>query len=385
MLARLDGALCDAVTGQAGSQAQLETLARRHVFLVSLEGTRQEYRAHPLWAEALRAQFAAEQPGALPLLHTRASQWFEERGMAAEAIRHALADQGVARAADLIEVAVPAWRRTLQDTVILPWLEALPEALLRTRPVLCAHYAKALMQAGRWPEVEGWLLAAEQALGKQAQIVVRDEAEFRRLPAEVAAYRAVLALGEVGAADQHARDLLALAPETDHLARGAAAGLLGLATWHQGELGAASWQWAACQAHLLRAGHAADAVGAALAQADIFVARGELRQAQHTCEQALQFAAAHHGALWGAADLYVTLSGVFRQRHDLTAAQACLQKGDALGPHAQWAQYDGRRRVAQAELEMAAGRLSLQEAEAWRLSRGASRVCCGRPGTAEAG
>ncbi|WP_221090920.1 LuxR C-terminal-related transcriptional regulator [Deinococcus aquaedulcis] len=362
VLEGLNGALCDAVTGQQGGQAHLDTLERKHFFLVSLDEPGQWFRYHQLLAEALRAQLAAEQPALLPLLHTRASHWFEAQGMAAEAIRHALAAQNPDRAADLIELAVPEWRRTLQDGAILPWLEALPAALLRRRPVLCVYFAKALLQAGRWHEVEGRLRGAEQALrarDPEAHVVV-DEAEFRRLPAEIAAYRAALAvaLGELGPATQHAAQVLALAPPEDHLACGAAAGFLGLTAWRQGKLAEASRHWAEAQAQLLQAGHLADAVGAALAQTEIFMARGQLRQAQRVSEQALQVATSGHGPpLRGTADLYVSLSEVFRQRHNLAAARAALQHSRALGPLSARSSYEGRWRLAQADLELTEGRL----------------------------
>ena len=48
----------------------------------------------------------AEQPDQVPALHRRASEWYEQNGSAADAIRHALAGGDFERAADLVELAV---------------------------------------------------------------------------------------------------------------------------------------------------------------------------------------------------------------------------------------------------------------------------------------
>ena len=84
-------------------------------------------------------------------------------------------------------------------------------------------------------------------------MVVIDEEEFRRLPDEIAVYRAGMALarGDVAGTMQHARRALELSPEDDHLGRASAAGLLGLAFWASGDLDAAHRRmpnaWPACR------------------------------------------------------------------------------------------------------------------------------------------
>ena len=63
------------------------------------------YRYHHLFADVLPAHLRAEQPDQVATLHRRASAWYEQHGSAADAIRHALAAEDFARAADLIELA----------------------------------------------------------------------------------------------------------------------------------------------------------------------------------------------------------------------------------------------------------------------------------------
>jgi LuxR family transcriptional regulator, maltose regulon positive regulatory protein len=79
-----------------------------------------------------------------------------------------------------------------------------------------------------------------------AGMVVVDEEEFRRLPGSIAVWRAghALVLGNLAETVRYARRALDLLPEDDHLGRGGAAALLGLAAWASGDLEAAQ-RWCA--------------------------------------------------------------------------------------------------------------------------------------------
>lgn len=112
ILDRLNGPLCDAVTEQPGGKDRLEALQRGNFFLIPLDDRRHWYRYHHLFADVLRAHLIAERPEQLPILHRRASEWYERDGSAPEAVRHALAARDFERAAALIERALPAMRQT---------------------------------------------------------------------------------------------------------------------------------------------------------------------------------------------------------------------------------------------------------------------------------
>ena len=86
----------------------LEALERGNLFVVPLDDRRRWYRYHHLFADVLRAHLLDEQPDHVPELHRRASAWYEQNGERSEAIRHALAAEDFERAADLVELAVPA-------------------------------------------------------------------------------------------------------------------------------------------------------------------------------------------------------------------------------------------------------------------------------------
>ena len=149
ILGRLSGPLCDAVTGQDGGKAMLEALDRGNLFLVPLDDRRRWYRYHQLFADVLRARLLDEQPELVPELHRRACEWYEENGDRSEAIRHAMAGGDFERAADLVELAIPAMSQDRQEATLRQWLEALPDELLRVRPVLSNAYAGTLLARAR--------------------------------------------------------------------------------------------------------------------------------------------------------------------------------------------------------------------------------------------
>src|ERR1700749_1209642 len=106
-----------------------------------------------------------EQADDVPELHRRASRWHEQNGEPSEAIRHALAAGDFGRAADLIELAIPAMRRNRQEAAVLGWLELLPDEVVRVRPVLSVGFAGTLLAGGEYEGVEARLRDAERGLG----------------------------------------------------------------------------------------------------------------------------------------------------------------------------------------------------------------------------
>ncbi|WP_127584620.1 LuxR C-terminal-related transcriptional regulator [Paenibacillus koleovorans] len=401
ILDRLHGPLCDAITGQEDGFARLQSLEQGSFFIVPLDDRRQWYRYHHLFAEVLSAHLRSDQPDQAAALHRRASLWYEQQGLAEEAIRHALTAEDFARAASLIEQAIPALRRSRRESAMLGWLQPLPDALIRDRPVLCVWYAGALLAGGKLDAVEARLRDAERWLEPEAMgtarglqmpvpppstsplmsmsreaanhereqappssvsgtsgMVVVDEEEFRRLPGLVAVYRAGLALilGDVPAVMKHAQRVLDLVPADDHLPRGAATALMGLAYWRSGELERAHRMFADGIAHVQLAGAISDAINGAIAIAEIHTAQGRLREAKRAYERGLQLAADHgEPDLRGTADIYVGLSELYRERDDLDAAAKYLLKSKEQGEHTGFPQYRYRWHVAMARIQATQG------------------------------
>ncbi|MEM9483725.1 MAG: helix-turn-helix transcriptional regulator, partial [Cyanobacteria bacterium P01_F01_bin.116] len=166
ILDRLSSSLCDAVTDQHGSQGMLETLERGNLFIIPLDNKRQWYRYHHLFADVLQAHALMEWPEQMPSLHGQASEWYEQNGVFADAIGHALAAKDFERAAGLIEQVWPAMRNRQQEATVLGWIETLPDPLVQTRPALSVAYALVLLNAGQLDAVEARLQDAERALAQ---------------------------------------------------------------------------------------------------------------------------------------------------------------------------------------------------------------------------
>jgi LuxR family maltose regulon positive regulatory protein len=360
ILVRLTGSLCDAVTGGSGGTAMLESLERANLFVVPLDDQRRWYRYHHLFGDVLRARLTGEHAGLVLELHRRASDWFEAHGDRAEAIGHAMAGEDFERAARLIELAAPMMRQARQESTLRRWLEAIPGELFAARPVLSAALVGARMATGDSTGVEPLLQSAERWLDDRQETaegpIVFDDKEFARLPAQVAMYRAALALlaGDIAGTISHAGRIFELADSSDHLRLGGASALTGLACWATADLEGARRHYADAIESFIRAGFIPDVLGCSLALADIQMAQGRLRDARRTLERGLELAHGQPG-LRGTADMHVGLTEVHLDRNDLDAAARHLQKGRELGERAGLPQNAYRWRVAAARLLHAQG------------------------------
>ena len=380
ILDRLSGPLCDAVTGQEDGRGMLEALERGNLFVVPLDDKRLWYRYHHLFADVLHAHSMEQQPDQVPIRHRRASEWYEQNGLSADAVRHALAAEDFERAAGLVELAWPSMDRSFQSATWLGWVKALPDELVRARPVLSVGYAWALLNDGQLEAVETRLRDAERWLDTtadmnervpSAEMVVVDEEQFRSLPATIATARAfhAQAVGDVPGAVKYARRALDLLPEEDYLGRGMAAVLLGLTYLASGDLEAAHRTIADGLASVQMGGGILYAISGAHVLADIRMVQGRLHEALRTYEQSLQLAADQgESVVRGTADLYVGMSELQCERGDLEAAAQHLLRSKELGERAAIPETQYRWCVAMAGMKEAQGDLDgaldlLDEAE----------------------
>jgi LuxR family maltose regulon positive regulatory protein len=361
ILGRLNGSLCDAVTGATDGRAMLERLERANLFVVPLDDRRHWYRYHHLFADVLQAHLLDEQPDLVPELHRRASSWYDQAGDPAAAIAHAMAGADFERAAELIELATPTMRLTRQEATLRHWVASLPEELFPDRPVLTVARVGALMASGDFDGVELLLRSVDRWLdpaGDGPTPIVADREEFARLPAQVPVFRAALALiaGDIEGTITHANRVLELAEPSDDYRRGGAAALLGLAHWTVGDLETARGRYAASVRHFVDGGYLPDVMGCSLALADIQIAQGRLQDAMRTFESALEHAHGRPG-MRGTADMHVGLADLLVERDELDEALRHLEASREHGEHAGLPQNPYRSRVAQARFRQAKGDL----------------------------
>ncbi len=364
ILDRLCAPLCDAVTGRNDSKERLSLLERNNLFLVPLDDTRQWFRYHHLFAGVLQAHLAEAQPERVADLHLRASAWHAAHDHRPAAIRHALAAQAFARAADLIELALPSLSRSRQFAALFGWLKQLPDDLVAARPVLSTGFALTTMACGelagvdrRLADAERWLEAT--ATGERpAGMVVADHDEFRRLPGRVPLIRAGQALGggDVAATIAYAQRARDHAAADDLLTRGGAATQLALAAWTGGDLVTAERLTAEGLSDLRLAGYVSPAIGAAITLADLQIALGRLQDARASFEHGLEWATEPGGRVrQGAADMHVGLAALHFERNDMDAAEQHLHLSQTLGELAALPQNPYRWRATLARVHEARG------------------------------
>lgn len=363
ILGRLTGSLADAVTGTGDAAAMLDTLDRTNLFLIPLDDTRHWYRYHHLFADMLRARLMHEQPHLVAELHARASRWFEEHGLTADAIAHAIDAGEFARAARLITAAAPAMLQQRQEVTVAGWYALLPPELIRDDPALGIGYAGALLSSGRTDGVEQLLRDAEAAAGGATDGVLA----LRR---GIALYGSAQAMnrGDLVGALQQSAVAVELSADGSDLDRGSSHGIRGLVLWALGELEEARATWVTSLDALERAGHRADTLGGSIALAEILVALGRPAEAEALYRRGLATGTSTVPPLRGTADMHVGLADLLRELGDLDAAREHLAAAEALGEYAGLPQNRHRKRMAaarlrQAEGDPAAGIPLLEEAE----------------------
>ncbi len=361
ILDRLTGPLCDAVTGGGGGSGTLADLERANLFLVPLDDNRQWYRYHHLFADVLRARLLFERPETIPLLHGRASRWYEHGQLLPEAVGHALAAPDYGRAAHLMELAAAEIRRNRQDAVMFGWLNELPADVIRRSPVLGVFRGFMLMAAGELDGVEAHLAGAEHALADApagADSPWAGIEEMQRLPASIAIYRASLAQarGDAAGTTAQARQALSLAGPDDHFVRGAGEGFLGLAAWAEGDVSTARQALAKAGASLHLAGNVVDELSITVVLADVWLAAGRPGRARELMDRALRVAQGRGGyAARATAELHVGLAEIDCEAGDTAKAAGHLEAARALLEHAPMTESRYRWFVAMGLLARARG------------------------------
>lgn len=362
ILERLSASLCDAVTEQPDSNHLLATVERGNLFVVPLDNQRRWYRYHHLFADVLQAHLLEEHPHEIAALHRRASVWYADHDLPADAVRHALAAPDFEQAARLLEL-IPPEAANYQSAAWLNWAKALPDEVVRVRPVLSVAYAWAMLDNGEVEQCETRLHEAEQWLtaSSTTAMIVVDEAQFQHLPASIAtarAYRA-MSMGEVAETIRQAQQVLESLPHGEpgeHRWRRAALALLGLTYWTGGDLEAARQAFADLTQTALQIDCILDAISTSYVLADMVLELGRLREAERVYQRIWPVTVGDGSARpLGTSDLYRGLSDIHRQRGELATAEQMLAMGEIMGEQAALTDWQSRLCLTQAQLKQSQG------------------------------
>ena len=338
VLERLSGELCDAVTGRSGSQALLEQVERAGLFLLPLDEVRGWWRYHHLFADLLRARMM-QQPSRVAQLHRNAAAWYEQHGLADDAIRHAAAAGDTTWAARLIEQHFDMVYYLRGEAVTIGrWLTSLPDDLLRSRPRLLLAQAQLAAAGGRVEEVERAADAAERASAGAAEepfepTVGRAASMLVNVPGQVALERSYLAQlrSDAEATAAFAARALAHSGADEWLLSSTARGFLAVAEWLHGRLAEAERAFVSRIAGWRAAGQPTVAAWGSYQLGQVERAQGRLDAAVLTHQQALEITATPGGPpLPAAGPAFVGLGEVAYQRNQLDTALSQVNEGIAL-------------------------------------------------------
>jgi LuxR family maltose regulon positive regulatory protein len=353
VLERLNGALCDALTGRDDGQAMLEQLEKANLFVVALDDELYWYRYHHLFKDVLCARrqraYTAQHTQAL---HRRASEWYEQNGFVSEAVQHALLIDDFERVLELIDHPEADLLGRYELATVLRWLSALPDELVRASLNLSMTFAWALLASGQVDGIEGRLQDVERLLGAAAGGSPQSHAlppqarctlaEASNIRANRAFHRsdlaAVLALSRqaLGYLDD---EVEAQQPVAYNAQRGVSAFNMALAHEFHGDVRRAAerFQESLHFNHIVGNWHLIPMATGHLAQ--VLQVQGQLRQAAETCQRAIQYTSqtgAPTSPMSGIA--HTGLGHVLYEFNELARAGECLRRGIELAR--QWDQWE---------------------------------------------
>jgi ATP/maltotriose-dependent transcriptional regulator MalT len=169
-LEQMNADMVNAILGIETSQAMIEYLEERNLFVIPLDRARNWYRYHHLFADFLNVQLAKEYPDMIKDIFQRAINWCVEKGFQHWAIKYALRggfqDQAIDLIADiakdLIEISGEHW-------TLLHWVHQLPDDYASKRPEIAMAYSWSLVFSRQHSEARDLLETLDDYCNQHAE------------------------------------------------------------------------------------------------------------------------------------------------------------------------------------------------------------------------
>lgn len=169
----LSGPLCEAVlewdSVPGYGTRMLDQLEHSNLFVTPLDEQHQWFRFHNLFVDFLRHTLTQSHTAEMPLLHKRASIWFEQHGNLEEAFKHGLATGDMNWALILIDRNLETLLESGEVSTLTYWTNKLPHDLLHQRPRLGLAYAWGLAVTHQIDEARFWLDDVQQTLDRRGK------------------------------------------------------------------------------------------------------------------------------------------------------------------------------------------------------------------------
>lgn len=332
---RLSASLCSALTLCQDASQLLKHLEQANLFVLPLDEQRSWYRYHHLFGEFLRHRLHETRPALVPLLHTRASQWYEANGYVLEAVQHALAAMDVQRTATLLQSIAPMMIMRSETARLSHWLTLLPDDVIHERPLLRLYQAGAAIAVGQLDAAEMYERDAAQVFAQMQQQPVEPDA-LRILEASCYAARTGVAAfrGDLPHTIDYAHKAVALLPESDLFSRSIVLASLGSAYLLTGDLTASyeAYTDAINAGTIINNMHVV--LASRVARGYIQALRGQLHQAEEIYQQVIRLGT-EQGRLFPVVGMaYACLGELWYEWNDLAKAEQYARESIAVGE--QW-------------------------------------------------
>lgn len=319
ILERLSAPLCEALTGLNNCQQILDYLETNHLFILPLDQERTWYRYHRLFQDYLQKFLGDTQPDIVSRLHSEAGQWFERKGFIDAAIDHSIKAGEYEHVGDLIEeTAEPRFMRS-ESSLIIRWINALPEQEILTNPSLCLIKAWALILRG----------GSAEGIDQCLEIVENSTVDGPLLGSAFAlrAFQSSMK-GDAQTSLEHSQRALELIPKDSLFLRSMVADNLGMVHLILGDFNASIENFKQAVEISHQAGNLMIEVGALCNMAGIWMLQGQLNKSWTTNLQALELATDIHGhRLPIAGKALLGLGEIAREWNDLDNATSYLNEG----------------------------------------------------------
>lgn len=149
VLQKLNGDLCNEITGRTDSVSMLNYLAKANLFLIALDSNRNWYRYHSLFSDSIRMGLSLEEEYEI---YKKASAWMKNKGHFHEAVEYAIKSKDSNLILQQVEDCVFDIFQNAQIETLNSWLEHIPYELIKKSEVLAVRKSIALFITGKIPE-----------------------------------------------------------------------------------------------------------------------------------------------------------------------------------------------------------------------------------------
>lgn len=205
-----NGAMATALTGLENAHALLDEACERGLFVTALDASRQSYRLHRLFGEALRQRLERRSPSHERELHRRAADWYESSGSLVEAVDHAVQGGDAAQAARIFDSHSEEFMETGHESSILTVANRIPTGLQLRHPRLLLTMSWRLLAEWQFEKARTLLARAQVRIDEMAAQGDCEQSEVAELRHQLLHGQVMLAQfsDDLGIIERHTEGLL---------------------------------------------------------------------------------------------------------------------------------------------------------------------------------